>query len=194
MNLQEKNIKRTSEKDSMEITVSHITIRQSISVLLGKIILIEILSGVLVVLGYAIFVSPNLASVVGSGLNIGYLLFFVGLVCLKIGLMIAVTVQWLEEYYEITPKELVHRSGFIFKKEESFSLEHLGTLEYDQSVLGRIFNYGTVRCFNWSTEKEVSLYLIHNPRKYHRILKGLLPQADQGKKVLREHILEAEEV
>lgn len=193
MNTREKMTQLSKENGASEIVVTHITIRQSISLLLFKIILIEIFSGVLVVLIYVLFISSSAFTSQNFGLSLGYLAFFVGLGCFKIGLMIFVTVQWIEEYYEITPKEIIHKTGFLFKKEERYSIEHLGTLDYDQGTLGRIFNFGTVKFLNWATEKEVSLYLIHNPRKYLKILKTLLPNADQGKHVLREHMLELED-
>ncbi len=193
MNTKEKMEKLSTQSSMSEIVVTHITIRQSISLLLFKIILIEISSGILVVLIYVLFMSSSAFTSQNFGLTLGYLAFFVGLGCFKIGLMIFVTVQWIEEYYEITPKEIIHKNGFLFKKEERYSIEHLGTLDYDQGTLGRIFNFGTVKFFNWATEKEVSLYLIHNPRKYLKILKSLLPNADSGKHVLREHMVDIED-
>lgn len=108
--------------------------------------------------------------------------------------MIFIIIQWLNQYYEITPKEIIFKRGFIFKKEERNTLDHLGSIEVDQGLLGRIFNFGTIKLFNWATEKNFPLYLIHNPMKYHFILQTLLPEADKKKKVFREHLIEPEEL
>jgi hypothetical protein len=108
--------------------------------------------------------------------------------------MVFVITQWVNEYYEITPKEVIHKTGFFLKKEEKHMLEHLGKLEIEQGLLGRIFNFGTLKLNNWALGKDAILYLIHNPMKYHYILETLLPNADEQKQILREHMVYKETV
>jgi hypothetical protein len=112
---------------------------------------------------------------------------------IKLGFTIFIIVSWLNEYYEISPSEIVFRKGLIFRKEERHLLKHIGEVTIEQGAFGRIFNFGTLRLFNWTTEKSVYLYLIHNPLKYQHILESITPEADKGKKVFREHLLELEE-
>jgi membrane protein YdbS with pleckstrin-like domain len=197
MNTQEKMLGVVNDNQSKRIIVTHVTIRQSISLLLFRLVVLEVIAAVGVIFFHSLFVSTNIADIANHTVP-NFTVFntpvFILFVLLKTCIMIFIVIQWLNEYHEITPKEIIYRKGLLFKREERNTLEHLGSLEIDQGLLGRIFNYGTIKLFNWATEKDIDLYLIHNPMKYHHILQTLLPDSDRGKRVFREHILEPEEL
>lgn len=179
--------------ETQEIVVSHITTRQSISVLIFRIILIEVIAAVGVILFHTVILSTevrDLATEVNQDLVLFNIPLFIFLVVLKTALVLFVVVQWLNEYYEITPKELIHRKGLIFRSEQRYKLEHLGSLKIEQGILGRLFNYGNLRLYNWALEKDFLMYLIHNPNKHKHILETLIPSADEEKEVLREQVIE----
>jgi len=186
----------TNHNRGKKIIVTHITIRQSISVLIFRMLLIELFTALAVILLHTLILSTEVRDL-SAGIPTDITLFnipvFLVLVALKTALVIFVLIQWLNEYYEITPKEIVHKSGLIFRKEQYYKMEHLGSVRMEQGVLGRLFNYGNLRIYNWALEKDFLMYLIHNPHKYHLILDTLLPTADREKEVLREHILEAKD-
>lgn len=195
MNPKEKVLTIDRGSTPHKIVVTHITIRQSISFLLLKLILIEIIAVVGVIFLYVMVVSTSavdnfLTLSVPSSVVIS---IFLLITIIKMFVVVFVIIQWLNEYYEITPKEVIHKSGLIYRKEERHTLDHLGSLEVQQGIFGRLFNYGTIRLFNWALEKNVELYLIHNPMKYHTILSTLLPQADTSKNIVRERVIESTE-
>lgn len=177
-----------------EIVVTHVTIRQSIFFLILKLIFIELLAALFVVGFHTLLFSTDIISSAFGDTQVFNVPFYILLVLIKSFIMIVVIMIWLEEYYEITPQEVIHKNGFIFKLEERNKLTHIGSVTIEQGLLGRIFNYGTLKLYNWTQEKNVYLYLIHNPRKYHHILETLLPDADEGKRVLREHVIEEDRV
>lgn len=174
------------------IAVTHITIRQSIFFLVLRIIVIESITTIFVILLHTVFLVPVITERIGNAalFNIP---IFVLLVIAKSSLLIFVIAQWLNEYYEITTKEIIYRRGIIVRREDRHKLDHIGSVELEQGLLGRIFNYGTLKLFVWTTEKEALMYLIHNPRKYQNILEDLLPEAEKSKKVFREHLVEHED-
>lgn len=174
-----------------QIIVTHVTIRQSIFFLIVKLFAIEILAAAALVY-YLTNIWPS-EIIDQFGLDAFLLPVFVIAVLLKTFFTVFIIIQWLEEYYEIKPNEIIHRNGFIFKKEEAYKLDHMGSLEIDQTTLGRIFNYGTLRLYNWALDKEIFLYLIHNPLKYHNILQNLLPEVDMQKQVFRQKFIDKEE-
>lgn len=179
-----------SKKDGNEnIVVTHVTIRQSIFILILKIVIVELIAAIAIIIFHSFITSVGVRDTIGST-NFFNIPLFIVLVIMKTSLTIYVIFLWIEEYYEITPKEITHRNGFIFKSVEGNSISHLGALEIEQDILGRFFNYGTLKLFNWALEREVTLYLIHNPMKYYAILQQLIPDADKEKHVLREHIIE----
>jgi len=156
------------------------------------LVALEVLAAALVIALHILLLNTSIEQIDGidSFLNIG--LIFV-LIFGKTIFLLYIIMQWLNEYYEITTTEVVHKKGFLTRKEQRHKLEHIGKVNIEQGIFGRIFNFGTLRLFNWTTEKEVFLYLIHNPMKYQHILQELLPEADQSRSVFREHILEPDQ-
>ena len=176
-----------------KIVISHVTIRQSISFLVLKLLVIEALAAVSIIIFHSVLLKTNIKEIIGEDLLIFNIPLFIILVLIKTFFTIFIIIQWLNEYYEITTKEVVYRKGLIFKKEDRHLFEHIGSVKLEQGIFGRIFNFGTIRLFNWTREKNMYMYLIHNPSKYINILEELLPEADKEKKVFREHVLEPEE-
>lgn len=194
MNTKEKILSYTKKGRESTITVTHITVRQSIFFLLLKLLFLETVASTLII-GFHLFLSTsNLQNISQNTMDIFNIPLFIILVVLKTIFVIYVIVAWLEEYYEITPIEVVHRKGFIFKREERYTLEHIGSITLEQGILGRIFNFGSLKLFDWALEKNINIYLIHSPLKYHSILEKLVPEADTEKKVFREHVIDEDEV
>lgn len=192
MNKNEKMLSFENKGKESSIAVSHITVRQSIFFLVLKLLFLEIVAAGSII-AFHIFLSSYLIRY-SQNINLFNIPVFILLVILKTFFMIYVIVTWLEEYYEITPKEVIHRKGFLFRREERYTLEHIGSIILEQGLLGRIFNFGTLKLFDWALEENVYIYLIHSPLKYHHILETLLPDADRRKKVFREKIIDEEEV
>ena len=197
MNIKDKmkTLGLNEEGDERKIVVSHVTIRQSISFLIFRLIVLEIISSALIILFYSTLVPTGIVENLFGGSYGAYnTLLFILFVIGKTFFMTFIIVVWLNEYYEITPKEVIHKSGLFFRKEERLVLSHVDSVDLQQGLLGRVFNYGNLVLFNWVLEKSTLLYLIHNPKKYLKILQDLLPQSDQKKQTIREHIIEKERV
>jgi|SRR3989344_1731645 len=183
------------ESDKKSIVVSHVTIRQSISFLIFRLIALEFISGAIIIFFYSSLVPTGIVESV-LGINYGALntlLFILFIIC-KTLFMIYIVVIWLNDYYEITPKEVIHKSGLVFRKEEKHVLSHVDSIDIEQGFLGSMFNYGNIILHHWYIEKTTVLYLIHNPMKYLRILQDLLPQSDQNINIIRERIIEKERI
>lgn len=110
----------------------------------------------------------------------------------KLLLVLIVIGQWLDEYYEIWPDKLSYRRGVFFKKEEEYIYSHIMSVDMYQGFFGEIMNYGTIHMYDRYINKDVYLYLVHNPKRYFNILKDLIPIADSRKQVIREKIVEEE--
>lgn len=183
----------TEEDGKTQIVVSHITIRQSIFFLHLRLVALEIISALgLIVFLFVIF-SRNLPGDFERMIIEFNIPLFILLAVIKLSFTIFIIISWLNEYYEITPKEVVYRKGLLIKKEERHLLKHIGEVTIEQGVFGRIFNFGTLKLYNWASERNVYLYLIHNPLKYEHILEEITPDADKEKKLLRQHLVEEEE-
>jgi hypothetical protein len=181
------------DKDDKRIYVDHVTIRQSIFFLLLKLLTIEVLAGVGLIMFYTVILLPRLMESISNALYSYIVPFFIVMAVIKMFIMIFVVVQWLEEYYEIDPKNIVHKQGLIFRREERFTLGHLGTITLQQGILGSIFHYGTISLYDWVDGRHIHMYLIHNPRKYHKLLQRMVPEADKERLIFRQHIVDSDD-
>lgn len=180
------------DEDEKRIYLDHVTIRQSIFFLLLKLLTLEILAAVGLISFYSLILLPRLLEKIGNFYSYVIPLFII-LALIKMGITIFVVIQWLEEYYEINVREVVHRRGLIFRREERFTLKHLGTITLQQGTLGSIFHYGTISLYDWVNGEHIHLYLIHNPRKYHKILQSIVPEADKEKRIFRQHVVDPDD-
>lgn len=192
LDYKEKMLGTKKENGSHQIVVTHLTIRQSIFFLHLRLVTIEILAALGLVIFLTIFFSPQVSQRLGENILVLNIPIFITMLTIKSFFTVYVIVSWLNQYYEIKPNEIVLKKGLIFKKEKRFLLIHLGSVEMEQGVFGRIFNFGTLKLFNWTSEKYEYLYLIHNPFKYQKILEELLPDADKSESVVRKHLIETD--
>lgn len=175
------------------ITVSHVNIRQSISFLLLKLVLIDILAVLALILFFSSFVSPNLSLEIRLLLFSYNTFYFLGVVLLKLFFSLFAVLQWLFEYYEIWPNKVTHKKGIIWTRKEDHELRDIKYLGLEQGLFGRLLNFGTITLFDWKNEAEATLYLIHNPKKYYQLLKHLVPTLENEEKTILEHEREIHE-
>lgn len=158
--------------------------------MLLRLIAIDVVGASLVVAFYtALFTFDLPESIGGTQLffNIPTYLF---LVFVKIMVTVYVVLEWLNEYYELSVKEIYHRSGVVFKKEEKFPISNIGRVDLSQSIFGKLLNYGSISAYDHRNRKHMDLYLIHNPLRYYRILEDLVPDLEEKREIIRSHLYE----
>lgn len=181
------------EKKLLSITVTHINIRQSITILLLKILTLDVIIAFFTIIFFSLAsFSPN-ATFTERVLSFNVLVFVL-MGILKISFTIYIILLWLNEYYEITPKAIIHKKGIIYRNTEKFELEYVRTLKVYQGLLGRILNFGTVELHDIRRNKRVEMYLIHNPHRYVRILEDLLEDPHEEIREFRRHIFEKDDL
>lgn len=180
----------TNKTNNGTIRVTHINIRLSISILLLKLIFLEIIAALLIIIFHASLYEFDGTRLAEMGIRIFNIPLFLVLIIIKTLLTVIVILQWLNEYYEITKTIIYHRKGLIFKTEEKYLLEKIALVEVKQSLLGKIFNFGTISLYDEKGNKYEELYLIHNPLRYAKVIEDLLPKAEIRKQIVREHLIE----
>jgi len=176
----------------MSIEVTHVNIRLSISILIIKLLFVEILSAAIVIMFHESILMLSSTTLAELDIGVFNLPLLVLALVVKFFLTIFIIWQWLSEYYEINSDSIYHRKGVIFRMEEKYPLKHIQFVEVSQTVLGKIFNYATISIFDIRRNKYEDLYMIHNPMRYAKIIEALLPEADERKRTLREHVIERE--
>lgn len=161
-----------------KITFTYLNIRQSIAILLAKLVSIDVILAVIVVGFYGVLVLGQDSLGIEFASSFLFLIIFgiIGLV--KIILSIYIILQWLNEYYEITPEYIYHKKGILFRKSEQYRIDHVRRVDVQDSFLGEIFNFATITLYDIRLNKYLDLYLIHNPKRYAHILKELKPSLE----------------
>ncbi|MBI4089462.1 MAG: PH domain-containing protein [Candidatus Levybacteria bacterium] len=175
------------ENRGEKIHVTHINIRQSIFFLVLKLILLDILAAFLSILYFSSVSNKFLPEVINNTILSYNLSFFLILIFAKVILTIYIVMLWINEYYEVWPNNLIHRSGFILKKEEKHPFSQMRSVKIEQGFFGKIFGFGTISLYNWYLKTYAALYLIHNPIKYFHIIEGLVPKTEKEKEVFLDN-------
>ncbi len=97
---------------------------------------------------------------------------------IKILLTLYIVLQWLFEYYEITPENILHKHGIIFRKTELYDLDKIRAMDVQDTFLGELFSFATITLYDIRLNKYLDMYLIHNPQRYAHIIKTLRPDIE----------------
>lgn len=161
-----------------KITLTHLNIRQSIVILLAKLILTDIIAAFVVIGFYFLLVQSEQFTPDASRSTVLFLSVFGTIGIFKIILSIYVVLQWLNEYYEITPNAVIHKRGVFVRKTEKYNLDKIRALSVENTVVGEMCNYATITLYDLRMNKYLDMYLIHNPERYARILRTLRPDLE----------------
>lgn len=98
--------------------------------------------------------------------------------------------QWINEYWEISAKETIHRAGIIWRKEEKYEIINIKSLQINQGIVDRFFDFGNLRFYERPTRKNIALFAIHNPIKCFKVLESLLIESGRENEAIRKHVQE----
>lgn len=166
-----------------KISISHLNIRPSISILLIQLIFLNILTEFIIISIFTFVNSYQFSSDIFINFTLELTVIIV-VFTLQIFLTVFGILQWLNNYYEISAQSLVHKKGIIFRRVEKFKIEHIKYIDLNQGVLGKILNYGTISFYDQRREKFMDLYLIHNPTRYLEIFEKINPDIDEVESII----------
>jgi uncharacterized membrane protein YdbT with pleckstrin-like domain len=85
--------------------------------------------------------------------------------------------RWRYTIYSVTNRRILHQTGIVGKSYIDCPISKVQTLYLKISVLGRIFNFGTIRIATAGTSLiEMQWKYMKEPRKAHRILSEVIEQ------------------
>lgn len=172
-----------------ELHFKHVNVRQSITLLLIKLMVFELISAVCVVIFHLTIINLRIYDPTVIPRFSFHLSIFLILVAIKIFITSYIILEWHEEYYEISAHSIGHYRGYLFKRHENISFKHIASIKLEQDLLGKAFNYGTIRLHSWFLGKDYFLYQIHNPFKYLKVLEDQLPGIDKMTKTIRDRAI-----
>jgi membrane protein YdbS with pleckstrin-like domain len=89
--------------------------------------------------------------------------------------------NWKFTSYRIKAEELLVKNGILRKKEKLYILNQIETITIRQSILGRVFNYGSLNIFSPLLQAKIPVINIPNPREYEKLLLTRIPERQKDK-------------
>ncbi len=167
--------------ENKELYLTYYNIRHSISVLLFKIVLIDFLAGAFhVSIYFALVKGEHFMNYTFTDNPISLLVYAI-IIASQVFLTSYIVLQWLNEYYEITPDEIVHKNGIIFKKIDKYRFDNVRAISISENFIGELLNLGTITLYDIRMQKYLDMYLIHNPRRYFKVIKAMKPNIEYKK-------------
>lgn len=84
-------------------------------------------------------------------------------------------INWKYNLWSVTNMRVVDESGFFSRYSKESPLDKINNVEYDQSIMGRLFGYGNVDIQTAAELGETTYNLIHHPK----LLKDTITHAQE---------------
>lgn len=156
-------------------------LRKSHIFLISRLIALEIILSIvylLVRIPKSFIFSSGLSLSDNQFLSIVGVLYFITLSIIELILVLKVTLDWVNEEFEIREESLVHRRGIFHLTQETYTLRQLGSANIYQGFVGRILNYGTIVIASPILKKDVFLTDIHNPQQVIKLLEDNIERSN----------------
>lgn len=156
----------------------NITIRQSIMMVIPKIVVLELTLTIINLSFIFLFKFLSSNSIDLNWMNINFWLT-VAIQVLNIYFLIRIFLQWFETYYIITPSKVIIKNGIISITDQELNIKHLETFTVEQGVFGKLFHYGNIKIYNAVAREYFYMYNVPSPFKYLEILESLAMSTDE---------------
>jgi len=126
----------------------------------------------------AAFVGPAALGIAGIALmSLVDGLFYLGLVLLLVGIWRTgkTAVAFLTDEMALTDERVIGKSGLLRRDSMEFRNEFVSGLSVDQSILGRILNYGTI-IVDGEGDDDVGISYVKNPQELRNTVQGHLAE------------------
>lgn len=122
------------------------------------------------------FLSPyfNLTLLPPSYVGLFLIMLIVGVV-----VSIFIVLKWQSEYTILTPSGVMQYSGILQKKEQRYACSFIEAIKMEQSLLGSIFNFGTLSLYDPEIKEDIYLENITDPKRSIDLIKRILSRNDK---------------
>ena len=123
-------------------------------------------------LHWIVFVKAIVVALIGLGLLL--LQPIVGAVVIGVGILMAIP-PWLERLtseFGVTSKRVIIKVGLIQRRTLELLIRQVEAISVDQSLTGRIFNFGTITLSGTGGVRE-TFHNISNPLEFRRSIQSL---------------------
>jgi membrane protein YdbS with pleckstrin-like domain len=161
----------------------YIEIRQSVLVLIFKILLVELFMTIVHLMIGQLFSSLNI-------LNLQFGVFFVGTWELLIFhivnsiWLLTITTNWATTVYMIGEKQICITKGVFSKNTQSYDIKGVQEVKVNQNLIDRLFNFGTIHLYNPLLQSTITLSKIPKPEIYAEAIREERDKATDNDKII----------
>ena len=129
---------------------------------------------------------------IGAGL-FRDLLGWVTLTCLVVGIVMIGWnyVAWYQEDYLITSRRVMKVGGILNKKSMDSSLEKINDAILEQSVFGRMFDWGNLRILTAAEEIADDFHMLHHAPEFKKVMVTTKNDLEEGGDIRRTRYVDA---
>lgn len=113
------------------------------------------------------------------GLTLLFILSMIQMVVIIIAVL-----RWFNNYYEIHEHEIIERRDLFSIHENTHSFRNFSAISITQGIIGRIFNFGTIKLYHPLLGHSITMKKISSPLKFERMLKEKLPKGGSENMVI----------
>ena len=87
--------------------------------------------------------------------------------------IVNITLSWANNTYYLTQKHIIQRRGILHVEEDVFHFDNIRSISINQSILGKIFNYGDIilkTSASGGYQGDVVMIGISDPKRYKEII------------------------
>lgn len=101
---------------------------------------------------------------------------FVLIIISQTVILVAIVLQWFNEFYKVNKTSIVHTRGVFHRKEDIYSLKTVESGSVMQTLLGKLLNYGTVKIYSPVLKREYFLTEISDPQNIRDMMISLMTE------------------
>lgn len=157
-------------------------IRKSPVALVVKIILAEILiEAIYLVLSLSL---TQISEQLANGYEASRFALSVLFIVIAVSVIAVLVAQWANEVFILEKDDLAVSQGIISKRVQTYPYANMQSVTVNQSLLGRLFNYGNVTIYIPVLGKNVSFMEISSPYHFAEKLKSHIPYPEKNQFII----------
>jgi len=150
-------------------------LHQAPFVLVSRIIVIELL---IAMIHYSVrILLSQVSTYLNVTISVGFLTIEIVLLQLtNLYLVIVALLRWINTQYILNPKEVIIKTGVFTTKSVTYEFANLQSMTVTQSLIQKLFKFGTIKLFNPVLKEEIYLIDMPDPNKYASIIQQHQPE------------------
>lgn len=164
-----KSAHELSAENSKEFKEYKLIFRESIVLIVLRILATELIFTIALVLSSSIFSFLSRYVEIFNNLFLNLVVFLIFLL-VNIIIVLSIVLKWQSEYAELARGALTKHTGILNKREQKYACNFVEVITMNQSALGMIFDYGTIELYDPAIKEQIYLVNIASPRKYRELI------------------------